>query len=37
MKHSYSQRTVNGGTLQRYGLRMEYLGTFPSMEKKFDI
>lgn len=37
MKHSYSQCTVNGVTLQRYGLRMEYLGIVPSTEKKFDI
>lgn len=37
MKHSYSQCTVNGLTLQRHGLRMEYLGTVPSREKKFDI
>lgn len=37
MKHSYSQCTVNGVTLQRYGLRMEYLGIVPSTAKKFDI
>lgn len=37
MKHSYSQGTVNGLTLQRHRLSMEYLGIVPSREKKFDI
>lgn len=37
MKHSYSQCTVNGVTLQRYALRMECLGIVPSTAEKFDI